>query len=52
MLKSIRNARVDLKTGIVVIAVALLVWALVIFVNLRDFVPEEFLTPVDSSATR
>lgn len=52
MLKSIRNARVDLKTGLVVIVVALLVWAVVIFVNLRDLVPEEYLTPVDSTSTR
>lgn len=42
MLKWIRDARIDLKTGLIVIALALAVWAVVIVVNLRDFVPEEF----------
>jgi hypothetical protein len=42
LLKWIRGARIDLKTGLVIIGLALAVWAVVIFVNLRDFVPEEF----------
>lgn len=42
MLKWIRDARINLKTGLVVIALALAVWAVVIYVNMRDFVPEEF----------
>jgi hypothetical protein len=41
----IRNARIDLRTGIVVIAIALAVWAVVVYVNLRDFVPEEVTQP-------
>lgn len=48
MLGWIRNARIDLKTGIVIIALALTVWALVIYVNLRDFVPEEFTQPTEA----
>lgn len=42
MLKWIREARIDLRTGLIVIALALMVWAVVIYVNMRDFVPEEF----------
>lgn len=45
MLDRIRNARIDLRTGIVVIAIALAVWAVVVYVNLRDFVPEEVTQP-------
>ena len=45
MLGWIRNARIDMKTGIVIIALALAVWALVVYVNVRDFVPEEFTQP-------
>lgn len=52
MLKWIRGTRVNLKTGLFVVALTLLIWALVVYVNIRDFVPEEYLTPVDSAATR
>jgi hypothetical protein len=45
----IRNARINLKTGIVIIALALAVWALVVYVNLRDFVPEELTQPTQPS---
>ena len=41
----IRNARIDLKTGLVLIALALAAWAVVVYVNIRDFVPEEFTQP-------
>jgi hypothetical protein len=36
MLKWIRDARIDLRTGLVVIAIALAVWAVVIYVNVGD----------------
>lgn len=49
MLKWIRGARLDLKTGIVVIVLTLLVWAVVVYVQVRDFVPEE-LTDGPSTA--
>lgn len=42
MLKWIRGARIDLRTGLVLIALALMAWAVVIYVNMRDFVPEDF----------
>lgn len=42
MLKWIRGARIDLRTGLIVIGLALMAWAVVIYMNLRDFVPEEF----------
>ena len=45
MLGWIRNARVNLKTGLVIVALALAVWAIVVYVNVRDFVPEELTQP-------
>lgn len=42
MLKWIRDARIDFKTGIVVIVLALAVWAVVIYLNAQDMVPPEF----------
>lgn len=45
MLKWIRGKRFDLKTTVLVIALAVAVWAVVVYVNLRDFVPEELLQP-------
>lgn len=45
MLEWIRGARINLKTGLIVIALTLLVWAAVVYVNLRDFVPEELIQP-------
>lgn len=49
MLDWIRSARIDARTGIVVIVLALLVWAVVVYVNVRDFVPEELTQPMESS---
>ena len=49
MLGWIRNARVNFKTGVVVILIALAVWALVTYVNIRDFVPEELTQPKEGS---
>lgn len=42
MLKWLREARLDFRTGIVLLALALLVWGGVMWVRIRDFVPEEF----------
>ena len=41
MLEWIRGKRFDLKTTIVVLVIALLAWAAVTYVRIRDFVPEE-----------
>lgn len=49
MLGRIRGARVNRKTAIVVVLLALAVWAVVVYVNLRDFVPEELTEPVPGS---
>ena len=49
MLEFIRNARIDLRTGVVVIVLALLVWGVMIYVNVRDFVPEELTQPREST---
>ena len=48
MLEWIRNARINLKTGIAIVAFALAVWAAVVYVNLRDFVPEELTQPTEA----
>lgn len=45
MLEWIRGARINMRTGLVIIALALAVWAIVIYVNLRDFVPAELTQP-------
>ena len=47
MLEWIRGARINMKTGLVIIALALAVWAVVVYVNLRDFVPDELTQPVE-----
>ena len=44
MLRQIRGTRVSMKTTIIVVALALIMWAIVVFVNVRDFVPEELQT--------
>ena len=41
MLDRLRGARVSAKTALVVVLLALAAWAVVVYVNLRDFVPEE-----------
>ena len=43
MLDWIRKARLDMKTGLFIIALALAMWAVVIYVNIRDFVPDEVM---------
>ncbi len=48
MLGWIREARINLKTGLVVIALALAVWAVVVYVNVRDFVPAELTQPTEA----
>lgn len=48
VIKTIRNARINLKTGLFILALALLMWAMVVYVRVRDFVPEEFEEPVET----
>lgn len=48
MLGWIRDARINLKTGLIIIAIALAMWAVVVYVNLRDFVPEELTQPTEA----
>ena len=45
MLRRIREARLDFKTGIIVIVLALIMWGVVAWVRIRDFVPEELKEP-------
>lgn len=49
MLGWIRNARIDFKTGLVIILIVLAVWAVVVYVNVRDFVPEELTRPAEET---
>ena len=49
MLRRIQGARISRRTALIVIALALAVWALVVYVNVRDFVPEELTEPVPTS---
>lgn len=49
MLGWIRNARIDWKTGIAIILIALAVWTVVVYVNVRDFVPEELTRPTEGA---
>ena len=48
MLKWLRGRRLDMKTTVIVIAIALLAWAMVVYVNVRDFVPEELAEERDT----
>ncbi|MCH1570657.1 MAG: hypothetical protein L7S64_04880 [Longimicrobiales bacterium] len=48
MLEWIRGARINLKTGLVIIALALAAWAVVVYANLQDFVPEELIQPQEA----
>lgn len=48
MLDWIRGARINMKTGLVIIVLALAAWAVVIYVNMRDFVPDELTQPVEA----
>ena len=45
MLRRIQGARVSRRTGIIIIAITLAIWAIVVYVNIRDFVPVEFTQP-------
>ena len=45
MLKWVRNARIDWRIGVLVIGLALAIWAAVVYVNVRDFVPDELTQP-------
>jgi len=45
MLGRIRGARVSRKTAVAVVLLALVAWGVVIYVNVRDFVPVEFREP-------
>ena len=47
MLEWIRGARINFKTGVVIIAIALAIWAVVVYANLTDFVPDELTQPTE-----
>jgi len=46
MIRRIQDVRIGYKTGIVVIVLALILWGLVSYVRIKDFVPEELKHPV------
>ncbi len=45
MLKKIRSVRLDLRTSIILLVLALLAWAFIIYANIQEFVPEELRAP-------
>lgn len=45
MLGRIRGARVSRKTALVVLLLALAMWATFVYVNVSDFVPDELTAP-------
>lgn len=47
MLKSIRNTRINWKTGLLILGLALLMWGMVIYGRILDFVPPEYTEPVE-----
>lgn len=49
MLGKLRGARVSRRTALIVIALALAIWAVVVYVNVRDFVPEELTQPSEGA---
>ena len=52
MLKWIREVRLDFKTGLVVIILALIFWGIVSWARIRDFVPEEYKEPAPEAPVR
>ncbi len=51
MLRRIRRIRFDLKTSIVILALALIVWGVVTYVRIRDFIPPELNEPPQAPPT-
>ncbi len=49
MLRRIQGARVSRKTGIIIIAITLAIWAIMTYVNIRDFVPDELTEPITNT---
>ena len=52
MLGWLRGKRFDRRTTLVVLAVALVAWAAVVYVNVRNFVPEELRDTTRAPAGR
>lgn len=52
MLKWLREARLDFRTGIFLLVLALIMWGVVTWVRVRDFVPEEFREPEAEAPVR
>ncbi len=49
MLEWIRGARINFRTGLAIIAIALAIWAFVVYANVADFVPEELTPPTEEA---
>ncbi len=45
MIRRIRGIRFDLKTSIVILVLALIMWGVVTYVRIRDFIPAELTEP-------
>ncbi|MDH5760727.1 MAG: hypothetical protein OEZ65_14155 [Gemmatimonadota bacterium] len=52
MLKWIREFRFDLKTTLILLALALAGWGVVVYVNVKEFIPVEYRAVPDSTEGR
>lgn len=51
MIRRIRSVRFSMRTSIIIIALALIVWGIVTYVRIRNFVPPELSQPQDAPRT-
>jgi len=49
MLKYLRGKRFDVKTTVIVLVIAGLVWGVFVYANIQNFVPDEFKEPVQQT---
>ena len=45
MMKWLRGKRLDLKTSIVILVIAIAIWAVFAYLNMQNLVPPELLEP-------
>lgn len=50
VLKLIQGRRLDLKTTIIVLLIAVAIWVVSSWARIKDFIPAEFRAPHDSTA--
>ncbi|MDA0311792.1 MAG: hypothetical protein O2992_06705 [Gemmatimonadetes bacterium] len=48
MLKYLRGKRFDIKTTVILLVIAGLLWGAFAYANIKNFVPDEFMEPVET----